>query len=561
MHRVLLSLFVVGGLVTTAQTDRPSPVVERFGVRHGASSVSRLLPSLPRGGIFLVRGAWLGPDDLVLAAQPFPSELAASSIQIRSVGSGVVYNADMVHAWAFQLAGILPSEIPAGPAELTAVYEGRRSERVEILVVDSMPGLFAVSQQGFGPGVIQNFISPTEQPLNTLTNPASGGQYIILWGTGLGEPAAAEDIRVTVGHLSLKPHYAGPAPGFAGVDQFNVMLPNREDLPTGCYVPVSVSRGLSSTGQVTVAIGDTPGRCDHPWQLSPEKLADLDRGERIKTLQVFLSDEEDVISPTEGERPLPRRRLLALANLDLVNGSGVALLSSQSMAPLEEIGEWCGSSSLRWVMGDFSGGLVQPLPQRPPPPNPLFIPADAGESLEFVGPGGRKMELRRPMPPFDDRYYFNLFDQPGSADLLLAGTWTLRAPGGADVGAFGAAVELPALPAVMTPVAIDLSEDIAVEWTGGSYASGDRVGLQISVRTPNQDDSSRQVRWGVNCSVPAVNGGLTIAANLLENLPTPADGMAIWQFSLYARRDLDIPQLDYADLGFRISQTKRLLID
>ena len=561
MHRVLLSLFVVGGLVATAQTDRLSPVVERFGVRHGASNVSRLLPSLPRGGIFLVRGAWLGPNDLVLAAQPFTSELAGARIQIRSVGSGVVYNADMVHAWAFQLAAILPSEIPAGPVELTAVYEGRSSERVEILVVDSMPGLFAVSQQGFGPGVIQNFISPTEQPLNTLTNPASGGQYIILWGTGLGEPAAAEDIRVTVGHLSLKPHYAGPAPGFAGVDQFNVMLPNREDLPTGCYVPVWVSRGLSSTGQVTVAIGDTPGRCDHPWELSPEKLADLDRGERIKTLQVFLSDAEDVISPTEGERPLPRRRLLAFASLDLANGSGVALRSPQSMAPLEEIGEWCGSSSLRWVAGDFSGGLVQPLPQRPPPPNPLFLPADAGESLEFVGPGGRKMELRRLMPSFDDRYYFNLFDQPGSADLLVSGTWTLRAPGGADVGAFGAAVELPGLPAVMAPASIDLSEDIAVEWTGRSYASGDRVDLLIGVRTSDQHDSSRRVVSGVHCSVPAVDGGLTIAADVLETLPEPADGMAIWQFSLYARRNLDIPQLEYAGLDFRMSRIKRLRID
>lgn len=80
--------------------------------------------------------------------------------------------------------------------------DGARSERYEILVVDSAPGLFAVNQQGFGPSVIQNFISPAEQPLNTLTNPALPGQYVILWGTGLG---AAEEVSVLVGGEVVQP--------------------------------------------------------------------------------------------------------------------------------------------------------------------------------------------------------------------------------------------------------------------------------------------------------------------------------------------------------------------
>ena len=176
MSRAFVSVFIIGSLAATAQTDPPNPAIAPFGIVHGASNSTGLTTELARGGIFLVRGAWLGSGDLVLAEPPFQPELAGSRIEIRSVESGIVYSAAMIHAWNFQLAGILPLETPAGPAQVTAVYQDRRGAPVEILVGDSLLGLFTVSQQGFGPGVIQNFISPAEQPLNTLTNPAKTGQ-------------------------------------------------------------------------------------------------------------------------------------------------------------------------------------------------------------------------------------------------------------------------------------------------------------------------------------------------------------------------------------------------
>ena len=231
MSRAFLSvftIFIIGGLAATAQTDPPNPAIAPLGIVHGASNSVRLTTELARGGIFLVRGAWLGSEDLVLGEPPFQPELAGSRLEIRSMESGIVYSAAMIHAWNFQLAGILPFETPAGPAQVTAVYQDRRGAPVKILVVDSLPGLFAVSQQGFGPGVIQNFVSAAEQPLNTLTNPAMPGQYIILWGTGLGEDSPSADACVMIGNIRLKRHYGGPAPGLPGVDQLNVVLPDSE---------------------------------------------------------------------------------------------------------------------------------------------------------------------------------------------------------------------------------------------------------------------------------------------------------------------------------------------
>ncbi len=562
MRRGLVGVFVIGSFVAAAQTNTPNPAIARFGIVHGASNSAGPTAKLARGGIFLIRGAWLGPDDLVVAEPPFPPKLDDSQIEVRSIESGIVYSAAMIHAWNFQLAGVLPFETHVGPAQVTAVYRGRRSPPIEILVVDSLPGLFAVSQQGFGPGVIQNFVSPTAQPLNTLTNPAEPGEYIILWGTGLGETSLDDGAYVFIGNTSLKPHYAGPAPGLPGVDQFNLALPDSEELLKGCYVPVSVSAGGYASGQVSVSIADKAGACDHPWQLPPETLEALDAGGRIKTLEVFVSDNESV-SPPDGPQPLTTRRLTAFANLDLANGTGVALRSPDSDSPIGGARLLCGSPpGGAFLSGDF--GNIVALPQPPPPPNPALVPADAGETLEFLGPGNRGFELRRASPPggiggqtLFDPYQFA---QPGIIDLLVPGTWVLEAPGGADTTAFSAAVELPPLPAVTAPTSIDFSQDITIEWTVGNYEPDDRVGLLVGVYVPDQNDASRSVFRGASCSVPAIEGGMTMEATSFANLPTSTGGMAVWRFSLHAQRDLAIPQLDHAEVTFDISRSQALPI-
>ena len=562
MSRALVGVFIVGSFAATAQTNTPNPAIAPFGIVHGASNSVGLTAELARGGIFVVRGAWLGPDDLVVAEPPFLPELAGSRIEVRSVESGIVYSAAMIHAWNFQLAGILPFETPAGPAQVTTVYQDRRSAPVEILVVDSLPGLFAVSQQGFGPGVIQNFVSPTEQPLNTLTNPAEPGQYIILWGTGLGEASLGDNVYVRIGNMLLEPRYAGPAPALPGVDQFNVALPDSEELPRGCYVPVSVSADRRASGRVSVSIADGAGACDHPWQLPPETLQALDAGGRIKSLEVFVSD-NDFLFPPDGPQPLTTRSLTVFANLELANGTGVALRSPDSNTPVGGARLLCGSvTGVRMVFGDFG---LEPLPQPPPPPNPALVPGDAGEALEFLGPDGRRFELRRPAPPSEPvgQVLFNpyLFTQPGITDLLVPGTWLLQAPGGADAKAFSAAVELPPLPAVTAPTSIDFSQDITIEWASGNYEPDDSVGLSVGVFVPDENDPSRSIFHGGSCRSPAIEGSMTIRARSFANLPTPTDGMAVWRFSLRAPRDLVIPQLDHAELTLNISRAQALPID
>ena len=62
MRRALVGVLVVGSFAATAQTNTPNPAIARFGIVHGASNSAGQTAKLARGGIFLIRGAWLGPS-------------------------------------------------------------------------------------------------------------------------------------------------------------------------------------------------------------------------------------------------------------------------------------------------------------------------------------------------------------------------------------------------------------------------------------------------------------------------------------------------------------------
>ena len=142
----------------------------------------------------------------------------------------------MLFGFAGQLAAVLPSDTPVGEGTLVVNFDGQTSAPVSITVVKSAFGIFTRNQAGFGPAIVQNFVSPTETPVNALTQAASPGQAEILWGTGLG-PISASDatlppvgnlpvaVEVLVGGISVTPFYAGRSPQFPAIDQINFFVP------------------------------------------------------------------------------------------------------------------------------------------------------------------------------------------------------------------------------------------------------------------------------------------------------------------------------------------------
>ena len=83
-----------------------------------------------------------------------------------------------------QINAIMPSNAPLGNVQVT-VSTSSGSGSAAATVVASAFGMLGVNGAASGPGVIQNYNSATDQPINSASKPAKPGQIEIIWGTGL----------------------------------------------------------------------------------------------------------------------------------------------------------------------------------------------------------------------------------------------------------------------------------------------------------------------------------------------------------------------------------------
>ncbi len=269
MRLVVLLLIAAGALFAQ------QPILYNRGAVNAASYAPPGLPNAPiaRGSVFAIFGEKLGPSPFQeVSAFPLGTTLAGVSISVTQ--SGVVTQVYPLFVSAGQINALMPSSVTAGLATLRVTYQGVKSNAITIQIANSAPGIFAASSGGYGPGVIQNFISGASQPNNSLVIPASPGQVLIIWGTGLGPVTfpdnvaptvvnIATPVTVTIGGQTAQVQYAGRTPCCSGIDQVNVVVP--ANAPFGCWVPVSVNAGGVVSNTTTMAIA-APGAasCSDP---------------------------------------------------------------------------------------------------------------------------------------------------------------------------------------------------------------------------------------------------------------------------------------------------------
>lgn len=243
------------------------PRVARSGVVNGASYLPPGLvhSGIAQGSIFTIFGQGLGPALLVTAPRlPLGTELSGTKVTITAAGRD--YAAFLLYSSASQVSAILPSAVPEGTAQLRVEYGGAGSTPQAIQVRKSAFGIFTQNQAGFGPAIIQNYVSPTVAPqLNGLIQGIQPGQIAILWGTGLGPINGSDSERPGAGNLPVEVEvlvggrpgrilYQGRSPDFPGLDQINFEVP--EGL-FGCYVPLAVRAGgvMSNFASLSVIRG------------------------------------------------------------------------------------------------------------------------------------------------------------------------------------------------------------------------------------------------------------------------------------------------------------------
>ena len=494
------------------------PVVNPGGVLNTASFIVDGLPNsgIAQGSMFAVFGQNLGPGNLVPAAElPLPTELAGTSMEVTVNGTDVT--PFLIFTLSGQLAGVLPSNTPVGQGTLTVTFNGETSEPVAIEVVKSAFGMFTRNEAGFGPAIVQNFVSATEAPTNALTEAAAPGQAEILWGSGLGPITESDanlppvgnlpvEVEVLVGGISVTPFYAGRSPQFPAVDQINFFVPAGIE---GCYVPLAVKVDGVVSNYGTMAVASEGTICSDATSFSAADLQTaLGQGEakigtieltRFRGMIVFPEAGLLDVFGTEGEGAFNR---FPIASLLALNGPGM-------LSPAL-------GTCVAYSMPEPEGFEFLPA-------DPIRTPAllmDAGAALNLTGPLGTK-ELPRDEGPFP--FYENELDSvgiPGEDEIpefVVPGPYTVdNGGGGSEVGPFQASLNLPTSLTWSNrdsiPDGIPRSEDVTVTWTGGDPDTQFVMILGHSLHPA-------AVEGSFVCTERVEAGRFTVPSTVLSSLP------------------------------------------
>ena len=215
------------------------PSLPLNSVVNAASFTNALAP----GELVTIFGTGLASGSTSASAVPLPTDLAGATVTLSGAPMPLVYaSPGQINAQlpvGFQGSGILRVTTSTGFAESP------------VSVADTAPAIF-------GSGVLHSNYSPV-----TAAAPAHSGETLILFMTGLGnvnpaigsgQPAPGAPfaqviapVRVQVGGVSVTPSFAGLAPGFVGLYQVNLAVPNlpSQTYPLRVVTPSSQSNAMS----------------------------------------------------------------------------------------------------------------------------------------------------------------------------------------------------------------------------------------------------------------------------------------------------------------------------
>lgn len=226
------------------------PAGGNLGISDAASGDPN---AIAPGSIVSIYGQGLAQTATVADQYPLPQPILA--------GASVTMNgwpAPIFFASPGQLNVQVPFEV-SGQVTVVVSLNGVPVNSGTITVNGTGPGIFLLAQ---GRAAALN----TDDSINSSSNPAPVGGAVSLFVTGLGamSPAlatgapaggngsstSAQGVTATIGGQPATVIFAGGAPGYAGLDQVNVMIPQ---LAPGDY-PIQIFAGAAASNSATISV-------------------------------------------------------------------------------------------------------------------------------------------------------------------------------------------------------------------------------------------------------------------------------------------------------------------
>jgi uncharacterized protein (TIGR03437 family) len=386
----------------------------------------------------------------------------------------------------------LPTSLPTGTASATLTSDGVTTQPIFFNVIPSSFGIFTgpisagllggmlgAPAQGssasffvFNPG--PHFAQKNNGPLAGLAQPAHPGDYLTIYGTGLGN-ATPNQVVVTIAGLPVTVTYAGPAPGQPGVDQINVYLPPGFAAPDSCSDAFTVTVAGTQISPKALSYTQTASSCPSPIGFNATELAAIDAGTQVSYVQLSLTSSIAPATPTGFTRSE-----FALA---------LQLNSSEVFSPFT-----FADSVLYSCQTPQSGGGVGSILAGPDTALTLSLGSTSipiGQPITQPAPAATPDAL----PPA----------------LFQAGAYQLSAPNFAQSLQLPPTIQLQNFTALQS---IDTTRDLTITWSPSGYSKTDVLSLNMAA-PPSEWFTSAII----SCHAPATAGSLVIPAAQLQAIP------------------------------------------
>jgi len=233
-----------GGQIASSGLDYLLPywMARYYGVigNDAVTSAASQSVGIAAGSLATVYGQGLATSTAQALSLPLPTILGGATVQLTD-SAGVSRSAPLLYASSTQINFEVPESAASGAGSIV-VSAGGTTQSFPVTVKPVAPALFSMNSRGTGVAaavaVAVQVANPELQGSLPVFRCDAGGCvsvplrlgvdtpiYVSLYGTGIRNRSALSHVTVTIGGVDAPVQSAGPAPGFVGLDQVNVLLP------------------------------------------------------------------------------------------------------------------------------------------------------------------------------------------------------------------------------------------------------------------------------------------------------------------------------------------------